>query len=111
MSQEEVIEALETNIRYTSLDAPLDDNNEITLLDTISNGENQEFEYYDLKEAISNLNKKEQLFVQLRFFDGLSQQEIATRFFTSQVQVSRMEKKILSCLKQYIIEHTSHNKV
>lgn len=111
LSKEEVLEALETNVKISSLDAPLDEDGDITLLDTISAESSSDLEYYDLQNAINSLTKKEQLFIQLRFFDGLSQQEIALRFFTSQVQVSRLEKKILSALKKYIIEHTSHNKV
>ncbi len=111
LSKEEVIEALETNVRITSLDAPIDDNGEITLLDTISLDEKIDPEIYDLKEAINSLNKKEKLFIELRFYDGLTQGEIAERFFTSQVQISRLEKKILSKLKEYILHNPSHTKV
>ncbi len=111
LSKEEVIEALETNVKITSLDAPIDDNGEITLLDTISLDEKVDPEIYDLKEAINSLNKKEKLFIELRFYDGLTQGEIAERFFTSQVQISRLEKKILLKLKEYILHNPSHTKV
>lgn len=107
LSNEEVIEALETNSLITSLDTPLDENGDITLLDTISDENITNLDIIDLQEAIKTLTKKEQLFIELRFYEGLSQQEIAQRFFTSQVQISRLEKRILSSLKEYIIKHTS----
>ena len=44
-------------------------------------------------------DKKERLLIQLRYFDGYTQQEVAQRLFISQVQVSRLEKKILEKLK------------
>ncbi len=111
LSKEEVIEALETNVKITSLNDTIYDSDQLTLLDTISDNRVDNIEYYDLHEAINSLNKKEQLFLELRYYDGLSQQEIASRFFMSQVQVSRLEKKILSSLKEYINTKTSHNKV
>lgn len=111
LSKEEVLEALETNVKMTSLDESMFDDEPITLLDTISDDREETIEYYDLHEAIKSLNKKEQLFIELRYYNGYSQMEIASRLFMSQVQVSRLEKKILSSLKAYIINQSSHNKV
>lgn len=39
----------------------------------------------------------------MRYFDEMKQQECAERFFVSQVQISRMEKKILEKLKRMLV--------
>ena len=52
-----------------------------------------------LNLALQKLDKKERLLIQLRYFDGYTQNEVAQRLFISQVQVSRLEKKILEKLK------------
>ena len=46
--------------------------------------------------------KKERMIIELRYFMGYSQEEVSKRLFISQVQVSRIEKKILNKLKQLI---------
>ncbi len=52
--------------------------------------------------AMEKLNRKEQLFVHLRFYEGLTQSEIAQRLFTSQVQISRLEKSVLEKMRQIL---------
>ena len=54
----------------------------------------------DLENAIKKLDKKDQLFVKLRFFDEMKQTDLAQRFSCSQVQISRKEKRILAQLKE-----------
>ena len=56
----------------------------------------------ELSMALNNLSKKEKMIIELRYFNGYSQEEVAKRLFTSQVQISRMEKKILEKLKTLI---------
>ena len=56
----------------------------------------------EINLALEKLNKKERLFIDLRFYQGLSQVEIAKRLFISQVQVSRIETKILEKLKSIV---------
>lgn len=47
----------------------------------------------DVELALSVLTSKERLFVELRYYENLTQQEIAERFFINQVAISRMEKR------------------
>ena len=56
-----------------------------------------------LQEELKKLSKKEQLLIQLRYYDELNQEEIAKIFHVSQVQISRMEKKIIEKLKKQFI--------
>ena len=55
-----------------------------------------------LQEALSRLNDKERLVIQLRYYHSLTQQRVAGIIGVSQVQVSRIEKKALANLRKYI---------
>ena len=53
-----------------------------------------------IKQAISELDDKEQKIIFLRYYFGKTQSEIAKTMNVSQVQISRLENKVLSKLKQ-----------
>ena len=59
-------------------------------------------EKISLRQAISNLPERERMVIQLRYFHGLTQQRVATILQVSQVQVSRIEKKALQNLRQFM---------
>ena len=98
---EDIIIALDANNYPLSLDAPLDEDN-MTLKDVIASDECglDDLSKIDLEEAIKKLDKKDQLFIKLRFFDEMKQTDLAIRFSCSQVQISRREKRILEKLKE-----------
>lgn len=76
------------------------DGDPITLLDQIDDGnEGKWFDKIALKEAINELDDRERLIVYLRYYKDQTQSEVATRLGISQVQVSRLEKKILQQMK------------
>jgi RNA polymerase sporulation-specific sigma factor len=76
------------------------DGDPITLLDQIDNGdEGKWFDKIALKEAIRELDERERLIVYLRYYKDQTQSEVAVRLGISQVQVSRLEKKILQQMK------------
>lgn len=52
-----------------------------------------------LRPALASLNERDRLIVQLRFFDGLNQYEIADRLHVTQVQVSRLLQRIMRDLR------------
>lgn len=75
----------------------------ITLMDQMRDEKSQlPFEYIPLKEVLNRLDKREQSIIYLRYFSDCTQTEIATRLGISQVQVSRLEKKILAQLKGWM---------
>ncbi|WP_201261888.1 SigF/SigG family RNA polymerase sporulation sigma factor [Metasolibacillus fluoroglycofenilyticus] len=79
------------------------DGDSITLMDQMYDEKSQlPFEYIPLKEMLTKLDKREQSIIYLRYFADLTQTEIAERLGISQVQVSRLEKKILAQLKQWM---------
>lgn len=99
----EIVLAMDSKYYPTSLSEPIyekdgsticvedriEDVNHYSLLDKIT-----------LKEELKKLSKKEQLLINLRYYKDLNQEEIAKIFGVSQVQISRMEKKIIEKLKK-----------
>ncbi|MFD1039227.1 RNA polymerase sporulation sigma factor SigF [Virgibacillus byunsanensis] len=75
------------------------DGDPITLLDQIADQDTRWFEKITLQEAIRDLNERERLIVYLRYYKDKTQSEVAERLGISQVQVSRLEKKILQEMK------------
>lgn len=77
------------------------DGDPITLMDQISDDEQEKwFDKIALKEAITSLSDRERLIVYLRYFRDQTQSEVAERLGISQVQVSRLEKKILDRIRE-----------
>lgn len=74
------------------------------LEDVLTDGEMEEHivERIALQEAISCLNEREQMVIKLRFFHGLTQDKTAKILGVSQVQISRIEKKALAALRNFI---------
>ena len=64
--------------------------------------EEQLVERLSLKQAIGALPEREALVIQLRYFHGLTQDRVARVLSVSQVQVSRIEKKALSQLREFM---------
>ena len=62
------------------------------------------FEKMALKDAINILSDRERLIVYLRYYRDQTQTEVANRLGISQVQVSRLEKKILQMIKSQIAQ-------
>ncbi len=73
------------------------DENSRLLLDKLSSSDNQEdmIESMELRTAISSLPEREKKVVMLRYFRDMTQSEVAARLGVSQVQVSRIENKII----------------
>lgn len=78
------------------------DGDPITLLDQLPNKESNWFNQLALQEAIRSLDKRERLILFLRYYQDQTQSEVADRLGISQVQVSRLEKKILAEMKTKI---------
>ena len=75
--------------------------NNMYLLDKIKQNDNGEklIEKITLKEMLNQLTPKEKQIILLRYFEDKTQSEIAKKMGISQVQVSRIEKKILNSMK------------
>jgi len=105
---DDVAEALEANSAYStiSLDAGSDDSptigNSVGSLDDALEG----VEYREsLKPLLEKLDDREKRILQLRFFENLSQSQIATELGISQMHVSRILNKVLIHLREGLLEN------
>jgi RNA polymerase sporulation-specific sigma factor len=75
-----------------------------TLLDTLSDPEAEArlLEHVALREGLDALPERERQVLLLRFFRGLTQQAAAERLGVSQVQISRLERRALRALRDYV---------
>jgi RNA polymerase sporulation-specific sigma factor len=75
----------------------------LTLMDQLRDDKSEQpFEYVSLKSLIEKLAPRERAIVYLRYYADLTQTEIAEKLGISQVQVSRIEKKVLARLKSWM---------
>jgi RNA polymerase sporulation-specific sigma factor len=56
-----------------------------------------------LRQAIERLGEREQMVIRLRYFHGLTQERTSRVLSVSQVQVSRIEKKALQRLREFLL--------
>lgn len=75
-----------------------------TLEDVLTDTESEErmVEKIALHQAVEKLPERERLVIQLRYYHGLTQQRAAKVLAVSQVQVSRIEKKALEKLREFM---------
>jgi RNA polymerase sigma-B factor len=109
-SVEEIIEAQELGQAYNvlSLDSELAAEGEAraaTLLDYVG-ADDTELELFEdkanLEAAFHVLDPRERVIVYLRFYENVSQTEIAKRLNVSQMHVSRLQARALAKLKQFL---------
>ena len=55
---------------------------------------------YALREVFAQLEEKEQAIIRMRYFEERTQTEVAKELGISQVQVSRLEKRILLAMRE-----------
>jgi RNA polymerase sporulation-specific sigma factor len=101
ISPEEVVHAQEAAKSPHSIHETVfeNDGDPITLLDQIADSDSKWFDKITLQDAIRSLDKRERVIVYLRYYKDQTQSEVAERLGISQVQVSRLEKKILKEMK------------
>ena len=75
------------------------------VMDQISDKKNREdrwIEDQSLREAMNHLGERERHIIQLRFYEGKTQTEVAKEVGISQAQVSRLEKGALKSMRNYL---------
>ena len=103
---EDVIMALESSAYPASLSEPYlqKDGSKTYLESRIASESSIDInDLLSLKDGIKNLDEKEKLLIYLRYYKDMNQSEVASRFKISQVQVSRMEKKIIEKLRSQFV--------
>lgn len=104
IAKDEILMALETGAEVESLYKTIyqGDGSPIYLIDKLAETKDESENMIDrlaLKEIIASLDENEQEIIKLRYFKDRTQTDIAKELGISQVQVSRMEKRILKILR------------
>jgi RNA polymerase sigma-B factor len=113
VDEEEVVEALEIGRAYTtrSLYGGIDDadGSDLEPIDSLS-GEEEGYEATEnravLAAGFQALDERERTVLHLRFFEGLTQTQIAAEIGVSQMHVSRLIRKALEKLESEIEEES-----
>lgn len=102
---ENIVHAIEASRAPESLFREYDDEDgsENRLIDRIvahdKDGESETVERISLYSALKQLTNREKELIKMRYYSGQTQQSVAVKLGISQVQVSRLEKKILELLR------------
>ena len=102
---EELVLTLESGAEVESLHKTIykGEGTEISLIDKLPEKENRQEKALNrifLEEILGSLPAKERKLIYMRYFQDMTQMEIARELGVSQVQVSRMEKRILHRLQE-----------
>ena len=108
VEKEDVVVALDSFQQTISINAKVDedDPNSQNVIDKLAvfDKSDEMLDKFILKNEIMNLPEKERKIILLRYYRGKTQGEVAEILDVSQVQVSRMESKIIEQLKSKLIE-------
>lgn len=106
VSKEEIAMAMETTNKIESIDSICYENNKdgnnINLIEKISNGKDEQeilINKLAIKQLVNGLEDRDKEVILLRFYKEKTQSQVAKILGITQVQVSRIEKKILNSMK------------
>ena len=105
--KEDIVFALDAIQSPLSLYDPVytDGGDALYVMDQISDKKNKEERWIEnlaLREAMQRLNSREKHIIELRFYEGKTQMEVAQEIGISQAQVSRLEKNALKSMRNYL---------
>ena len=107
LPKEEVVFALDAICDPVSLFEPVyhDGGEAIFVMDQVKDSKNTDenwLQHIAIAEAMKHLGKREKHILDLRFFQGKTQMEVADEIGISQAQVSRLEKSALKQMRKYV---------
>ncbi len=108
VSKEDIVFALDAIQSPVSLYEPVytEGGDALYVMDQISDRKSREdnwIEDISLREALEGLPERERHIIELRFFEGRTQMEVAKEVDISQAQVSRLEKNALKMMRKYLL--------
>lgn len=107
IEKEDIVYALDAIQSPVSLYEPVytEGGDTLYVMDQISDKKNKEdnwIEDLSLKEALKRLDDREKNIIEMRFYEGRTQMEVAQEIGISQAQVSRLEKHALKAMRTYL---------
>ena len=108
IEKEMIVYALDAIQNPVSLFEPVytEGGDALYVMDQISDKKNREdhwVEELSLREAMNRLGEREKHIIDLRFYEGKTQMEVAREIGISQAQVSRLEKNALKTMRRYLL--------
>lgn len=108
IDRETLTMAINSAREVDSIDREIETDNgkDMKIIDTIAAEEDKSEKIVDnivINETLNKLDERERRIVLMRYIDELTQSEVAKIIGVSQVQVSRLEKKILLKMREYMI--------
>lgn len=105
MDPEEIVLSMEAVVEVESMEQSIygSDGKEIFLKDRVASEKNEQEELMDqlfLQQLLEHLEERDRKLIVLRYFENKTQNQVAEILGISQVQVSRLEKKILRYMKE-----------
>ena len=108
-SKEEIVNALEAIMEPISLFEPVfndgSSSDALYVMDQLKDEKNTDeswLEDISIREAMKRLGERERKIINMRFFNGKTQMEIADEIGISQAQVSRLEKGALAKIRKFL---------
>ena len=106
VNKEEIVVALDANQKIESIDEEIyDDTGGETKISRISTNKDETGNIINslcIQELLSSLSKRDKQIIILRYYKGKTQNEVAKMLGITQVQVSRIEKKLLREMSEKI---------
>lgn len=107
IEKEMIVYALDAIQNPVSLFEPVysEGGDTLYVMDQISDKKNKEdhwLENLSLREAMNRLGERERHIIDMRFYEGKTQMEVAEEIGISQAQVSRLEKTALRNMRNYL---------
>lgn len=107
IAKEDIVFALDAIQSPVSLYEPVytEGGDTLCIMDQVSdkkNGESSWVENLALKDAMKRLTNRENRIIQMRFYEGKTQMEVADELAISQAQISRIEKAALQNMRTYL---------
>lgn len=107
IDKETIILSMNASQEVDSIDRNLsnDKGKEINVIDTIVSEDDKSEKIVNnilLKQTLKKLGDKEKMIITMRYIEELTQSQVAKKIGVSQVQVSRLEKKILLKMREYM---------
>ena len=107
IAKEDIVFAMDAIQSPVSLYEPVytDGGDTLCIMDQVSDKKNSESSWVEnlaLSDAMKRLTNRENRIIQMRFYEGKTQMEVADELAISQAQISRIEKAALQNMRTYL---------
>lgn len=102
VDKEDILLAIDSSNIVESIDKNINDSEDLTIMDKLQSNRDEEKDIINkitVEGLINKLDEKSRKIIMLRYYRGKTQSQVADLLGVTQVQISRLEKKILNNMK------------